>query len=195
MFRFGGRRLFTRCHFDSIQANRGANHESRTHQKERTIILRGFGARGNLGRGKALGEFRLCWPSVNSIEYVSGGEAKIPLIIVKLTDDRETEFECYDILMSPTERIDDDYKDDEYQVHGRLLWGMGDNYWVGVFAVPLFTIENEEDVKRELVSPVHKILTSVKQSPEEIESTAFAQTKEAFRWRLMENGHVTLDMA
>jgi hypothetical protein len=120
----------------------------------------------------------------------NGGEAKIPLIIVKLTNDPERDFECYDIFYSPTDR--DGY---EYQVHNRLIWDVGDEHWYGVFAVPLFAIENEDDVKRELVIPVHKIVAvaSVRQSPEEIERSAFAQTKHVFSWRLNENGHVFLD--
>jgi hypothetical protein len=72
-------------------------------------------------------EFRLCWPLGKKIEYANGGEAKIPLIIVKLTSDRVQNFECYDVFCSPTERTDSDGY--EYQVHNRLIWAAEDEHW------------------------------------------------------------------
>jgi hypothetical protein len=100
-------------------------------------------------------EFRLCWPSESRIEYVDGSQAKIPLIIVKANNDRDFDFECYDLFDSPEELTNGNY---EYQVCNRLIWDPGDKLWYAAFAVPLFAIENDADVKRELVGPVREIL-------------------------------------
>jgi hypothetical protein len=106
-------------------------------------------------------------------------------MIVKGTNSqsREYDFECYDIFESPEELINDNY---DYQVCNRLIWNPEDPLWYGAFAVPLFAIENDSDVKRELVAPVREILMLYKKSEkefskksaEEIEQTAFAQTRD-----------------
>jgi hypothetical protein len=84
-----------------------------------------------------------------------------------------------------------------------LIWNPEDPLWYGAFAVPLFAIENDSDVKRELVAPVREILMLYKKSEkefskksaEEIEQTAFAQTRDVLRWRKTEKGLVVLENA
>ena len=128
-------------------------------------------------------EFRLCWPQNYKITRSDASEANIPLIVVKLTDDPDHDYGCFYLLNYPTERTDEE--DFEYGIFGRLLSQPDANKerWYRAFAVPLFAIANEADLKRELVDPVCQLVKATwSEDAAELEKRAFANSS-ALRWK------------
>jgi hypothetical protein len=125
-------------------------------------------------------EFRLCWPAEYHIIYSGGTDAQIPLIIVKGTS-AEWEPSCYDILTSAEERTGDDAW--TYSIVDRLVWNPDESGVSWAFVVPLFSIQSDDDLKRELIQPV-QVLASAKpkEDPKSVEAAAFANTQFTLRW-------------
>lgn len=171
-------------------ADEGANILDETHwsyQYDFKFFKRGRGRR----RAALLSyECRLCWPENYKICRVDGSEIKIPLVVVRGTDDPEYEFSCYGILTSPTERNEEGF---EYDICGHLLSQDDEEHWYRCFAVPLFAIGNEADLKRELVDPACQLIkSSLNEDTVELEKRIFANSS-ALRWKEGKQKQVFLD--
>jgi hypothetical protein len=160
------------------------------YQHNFSAIKRGSGKRSQAAQLNF--EFRLCWPPEYKIVRADGTEAKFPLIVVKGTN-RSDPFECYDLLTSPTERIGEET---QYDVHRHLLWHADKNEksWGGAFALPLFAVETEDDLMREIVRPAAEMVkVTWSENPVALEERAFAQTKSVLRWKENDQKDVILD--
>lgn len=147
-------------------------------------------------------EFRLAWSLGHEILRSDGSEMKIPLIIAKGTSDPGQEFECYYLFHSPAERAEEEGP--TYSVYDRLLYHLERNYSYWAFAVPLFAIATEEDLKREIVTPTQEILKALientqllesKMSIKKLEEEAFKNTEHVFSWREDEQERLLLDVS
>jgi hypothetical protein len=137
-------------------------------------------------------EVRLCWPEKFKIFRSDGSELKIPIIIVKATDGilQNEPFACFDLLISP-----DEIAAGYYDVHKRLLWyaEKTDKWWAAAFVLPLFSIENEDDLMTELVRPVCELAkVSWQDNPDKMEHV-FKSAKSIFCWKENDRKQVVLD--
>jgi hypothetical protein len=122
-------------------------------------------------------EFRLCWDGESSIVRPDGSKLHVPIIVVK-GNNRES-ISTLIPFASPTER---NGEVGDYRVLDRLAWRSDDTIaWA--YAVPLCSIESDEEVKTELVIPIRVLLGATDATVKQIEPVAFKSALHVLRWK------------
>jgi hypothetical protein len=139
-------------------------------------------------------EFRLSWGKDNKIIGLDDHELELSLIIVKAGNDPKYRGECFDILSSPTERAGDE-PNFKYRIcEQQLLWDSeGTKYVYWAFALPLFALKAETDIRANLVQPICRLVRAQPlDDPKTIGREAFSLATAVLRWK-DDRGRIVLD--